>query len=128
MSTFLDAINKFIGKAEVNSQVTFVGSVTETKNSIVHGSELTGAPGQVVADYQGGTLAASWQEEWLSPTQVRISTSAPHAQSNEDGIARPGGGPYVQRSAIGGRHSVALTRAGFDKIVDREAARLKDGK
>ena len=39
---------------------------------------------------------------------------------NEYGISATNG-PYVQRSTVGGRHSVALTMTGLDKIVEAEA-------
>ena len=44
-------------------------------------------------------------------------------RDDEDGV-RHDGRPYIQRSTVGGRHSVALTLAGMQKIVDHEAARL----
>jgi hypothetical protein len=121
---FVSQLGTFTEKVKVRTQAAFVGTVAEVKNSIVFGSPLTGAPGQVVADYMGGTLRDSWQVKFESPTVALIGTNVPWASSNEDGIARPNGGPYIQRSAVGGRWSVALTRAGIQRIADSEAARL----
>lgn len=89
--------------------------------SIVHGSPLTGAPGQPVD--QGG-LAQSWRVSFPSPTSVQVSSDSPYARPNEDGV-REGGKPYVQRSAKGGRHSVRLTRRGLDKLVAQAAKNTK---
>jgi len=117
------------------AQEVFAGTVAELTNSIVYGSTITGAPGQVVQDSGPGVIAgnllASWlggmeggtpgfnSPVWESPNVAVIGTFCPYAESNEDGIARPGGGPYMQRSAIGGRWSVAHTRAGFQAVVDK---------
>lgn len=126
--SFLDEIRAHNARVELDLlPAVFVGVVAEVKNSIVFGSPLTGAPGQVVADVNGGNLRASWQSEFEDANNAVVSTNVPYAESNEDGVARPGGGPYVQRSAVGGRWSVALTRMGFQRIVDDVAARLTEG-
>ena len=125
---FLSEIQAHNAKVELDLlPAVFVGVVAETKNSIQFGSPLTGAPGQVVADENGGALRASWQSEFEDANNAIISTSSPYAPQNEDGIARPGGGPYVQRSATGGRWNVALTRMGWQRIVDDVAAKLTEG-
>jgi phage gpG-like protein len=125
--SFADDIKRFNRKVERLAQEVFVGVVAEAKTSIVEGSPLTGAPGQVVADEHGGNLRGSWQTEFEDPNTAIISTNVPYAESNEDGIARPGGGPYVQRSAVGGRWSLALTRMGIQRIVDDVATKLSGG-
>jgi hypothetical protein len=122
--SFAADIERWTRKVKVANEAVFSGVVAETKNSIVFGSPLTGAPGQVVADVRGGELRASWQAEFETPTRALISTSVPWAQQNEDGVARPGGGPYEQRAAIGGRWNVALTRRGFANIVADVCNRL----
>jgi hypothetical protein len=89
-------------------------------DSIVTGSPITGAPGQPV---DTGVLKASWDRHYEDANTQLISSggsddkAAKYNMQNETGIALPGGGPYIQKSAVGGRHSVALTVAGFDKIV-----------
>jgi hypothetical protein len=127
MGEFLDQIRAHTAKLPALTQAVFVGSVAEAKTSIVEGSPLTGAPGQVVADVNGGNLRGSWQTEFEDANNAVISTNVPYAESNEDGIARPGGGPYMQRSAVGGRFSCALTIMGWQRIVDDVAARLTEG-
>lgn len=85
--------------------------------SIVYGSPLTGAPGQPEDE---GDLRRSWRIEYPTPSQVAVVTDSPYARFNEDG-ARQGGKPYIQRSAIGGRYSVRLTRRALDRLVVQAA-------
>lgn len=121
---FLDEIRAHNAKTEELTQAVFVGAVAEAKSSIQFGSPLTGAPGQPVDE---DILRPSWQTEFEDPHTALISTNLPYAEQNEDGIARPGGGPYVQRSAVGGRWSVALTRTNMQRIYDDVAAKLNEG-
>lgn len=85
--------------------------------SIVYGSALTGAPGQPRKE---GDLIASWRKERPSETSVAVVSDSPYARPNEDGL-REGGKPYVQRSPVGGRHSVKLTRRGLQRLVNQAA-------
>lgn len=124
MGEFLDGIRRFNVEAENLTQAVFVGSVAEVKISIQFGSPLTGSPGQPVDQ---DILRPSWQTEWEDEHNAVVATKVPWAEQNEDGIARPGGGPYTQRSAVGGRWSVALTRTNFQRIVDDVAAKLTEG-
>lgn len=132
MSAFGDQIKVFAVKVDAKTSEAFANIVSATQDSIVNGSPLTGSPGQPVGQYGpgyhpgevGGALKTSYQVEFESPTSALISTNSPYAQQNEDGVARPGGGAYTQRSTVGGRHSVALTVAGFDRIVASEADRV----
>lgn len=125
--SFRDDMQRINAQVRADTQAIFLGVCVEAKNSIVFGSPLTGAPGQVVADKDGGELRASWQLSFESPTSAVISTKSNHAPQNEDGIARPGGGPYIQRAAVGGRHGVALTITNLDRIVAAETAKLGNG-
>lgn len=120
MTDFGDAIKAWTLKVERQSREVFVGSVMAAHASIQVGSQITGAPGQPV---DIGNLRASWQAD-IEGDVGTISTNSEYAPQNEDGIARPGGGPYIQRSAVGGRHSVALTVAGFEKLVAAEVAKV----
>lgn len=123
---FNDAIKKFNDKAKARTQAAFLNSGAHMHRSITVGSPVTGAPGQAVQDVGGGTLLNSWQLT-ISKTRIKSSTDSPYAQSNEDGIARPGGGPYIQRSAIGGRHSVQKTTDALDLIVEHEVDLIRRG-
>jgi hypothetical protein len=89
-------------------------------DSIVNGSPLTGAPGQPV---DTGNLKASWQLMFPTPEVAEIVTKSVYAVPNETGITDDGR-PYLQRSPVGGRHSVALTFAGMTRIVEHETKRL----
>ena len=124
MGQFSDTVKRFAARVTVDTQAVFVGTVADAKSSIQHGSTITGAPGQPVDE---GGLIVSFQVEFTSPTSARISTNLPYAESNEDGIARPGGGPYIQRSPVGGRHSIAKTIDGLPLIVDDNVKRLTGG-
>ena len=99
--------------------------------SIVSGSELTGAPGQPVGQYGpgyhvgevGGTLKQSYTISFPAPDVAVVGTNLVYAPMNEYGVTESGA-PYRQRSSVGGRYSVALTRAGFGALVDHEVKRL----
>lgn len=85
--------------------------------SIVHGSALTGAPGQPV---ESGDLKMSWQISYPTETSVMVGSANEYALQNEVGV-KHGGGPYRQRSARGGRFSVRMTAAAMQRIVDTAA-------
>lgn len=123
--SFESDIGRILVKLELAERALLPAVAAEVHNSIVFGSSLTGAPGQVVADVNGGNLRDSWQLTFPTEDSAQSSTNVAYAQSNEDGIARPGGGPYVQRSAIGGRHSVSKTVDAFPRIVDHVVEQLQ---
>ena len=88
--------------------------------SITHGSETTGAPGQPV---QTGNLINSWQVIRISPLQSQISTPVVYAPGIEDGVLYGKDGVQV-RSGVGGFHSVKMTRAGFQDLVNEVARQV----
>jgi hypothetical protein len=130
--SFADDLARFQAKTANTLNLVFVGAVADAHSSIQVGSAVTGSPGQPVGQYgpgyhpgeTGGELRASWNIKMESPTVALISTNRPYAESNEDGIARPGGGGYTLRSTVGGRWSVKYTIAGFGRIVDAVVARV----
>lgn len=81
--------------------------------SIRDGSTVTGAPGQPVAS---GALKKSWKKTRRGHI-YRIGSTLFYAPYAEEGMT-PKGGAFVQRSAVGGPHSVKLTRAGIQKLAD----------
>jgi hypothetical protein len=81
--------------------------------SIVFGSEITGAPGQP-EDLRGG----EWTTQYEGESSAVISTNDPSAPSVEDGISHLHGGPITLKSATGGFHSLLETRLNFDKLVE----------
>lgn len=128
MTEFADLLRQFTVKATRIANDVFVNSGSACLDSIQNGSQLTGSPGQPVGQYGpgyhpgkvGGELKASWDMTFESPTEILVATNnQDYAVQNEYGVSATGG-PYVQRSTVGGRHSVALTVAGFEKIVEAE--------
>lgn len=127
---FEDSINSFSRDLVTLNNDVFLGVGEECLRSVVEGSDITGAPGQPVGQYGkgynegavGGFLKASWQRWFPSPTEQTIATDAPYAQPIEDLVGRFG--PIRIRSTVGGGHSVKLTIAGFDKIVDAVVRRV----
>lgn len=129
--SFADDLTHF--RAKLDTRVTHLlpAVASAVHNSIVNGSELTGSPGQPVGQYGpgynvgevGGTLKASWTVRFPEKDTAEIGTTLVYAPHNELGVTEDGR-PYRQRSSVGGRFSVAITRAGFDKIVEYEAKRL----
>lgn len=109
----------------------FTHACEEVERSVRNGSEITGAPGQPVDQYE---LKPSWRGERLSDVVWQFTTNVAYAQAVEDGIQPPytsasgksvAPKPMTLRSNVGGFHSVALTRAGWDRIVDHVTAPAK---
>lgn len=119
---FADDLRGFTAKVNARTQAVFVNTCAAAKDSIQVGSPVTGAPGQLV---DTGNLRASWQLEFESPTSALISTNVEYAEQMETGTRD--GKALVQRSQVGGFHSVALTRVGLNRIVEVETAKLAGG-
>lgn len=118
--SFADDLSKFSAKVERMTQQLLPAVAAHAMESIQVGDVLTGAPGQPV---DTGNLRASWQVAFPSLGVAEITTNTAYAPANEYGV-REDGRPYTQKSPVGGRHSVALTIAGMQRIVDYEALRL----
>lgn len=124
---FGDELLRFAAKADRTVTDVFVGSTLAAEESIKVGSPITGAPGQPV---DTGNLRNSWQTEFdrpVMPERAAISTTVEYAPAVEDGVGPEGPRTYGQ-SGVGGSHSVALTAAGWDKIVEHTARRMGDGR
>jgi hypothetical protein len=117
--TFSDELRAFTAKVERRQKAAFVGCAQAVHQSVVEGSPITGAPGQPV---DTGNLRASWQLQFMSDTLAKTSTSVEYAPTIEQG--RGPHGPITIRSQVGGIGSVALTRAGWQAIVNSVASRL----
>ena len=117
---FADDLQRFTLKMRGRTGDVFVGVAAAVKDSIVNGSPITGSPGQPV---DTGFLKNSWQLVFDSPTLALIETDTVYAPNIEDGIAASGKQMHL-RSAVGGFHSVALTRAGFQRIVNTVVAEV----
>jgi hypothetical protein len=103
---------------------TLLDRVSDTMlESIVNGSELTGAPGQPIAEGDvpnAGKLWGSWRKTAPSDTTRELSTDVDYAIEVEDN-------PRNLQFSRGGAHSVKLTLAGFDRIVEHETAAQRGG-
>lgn len=118
---------RFAAKLRARERAVFVNTVSAVKSSIVDGSAVTGSPGQPVGQYGpgyhpgrvGGTLKASWQVTFESPTSALISTKIAYAPVIEYNLR----GAQL-RSTVGGFHSVAYTVGGFTRLVDAETRKL----
>ena len=82
--------------------------------SVVDGSSITGAPGQPV---QKGQLRGSFQLTFPKRLFSSLLTKLKYAPGIELGKDMRSGKQLQQRSAVGGFHSVKLTRAGWNRIV-----------
>lgn len=133
--SFRDEVRAFAVVVEQRDRtLLFANIASAVQGSIVDGSEITGSPGQPVGQYGpgynpgriGGALKASWQIEFggtADAPSAAITTDSPYAIEEEDG-ERDGYGAIRHRSDVGGFHSVALTIAGFDRIVASEAQKV----
>lgn len=114
--SFSDDVGAFAAKADARNKALFVNVASAVKGSIVDGSPVTGAPGQPV---DTGTLKASWILAFDAPGVAVISTNVEYAPIIEDNIR----GAQL-RSQVGGFHSVKMTVAGFERLVESELAKL----
>lgn len=137
---FADDIHRFSLKLERQSGDVFVGVAQAVHESVVEGSPVTGAPGQPV---DTGALKASWQLTFPEQMLARVTTNLDYAEPIENGIQRPyvrsqastfgferihvTPRPMVLRSQVGGFHSVKLTRANFQRLVDHTARQVTGG-
>lgn len=112
-------VQQWLAKVERRRRDLFINVASATLRSIQFGSPVTGAPGQPV---QSGALLNSWQLTFESQVLALIATRLVYAPLIEDGEGPYG--PLRLRSAVGGFHSVKLTRAGFRRIVESEARAL----
>lgn len=116
---FADEVRDWSLKVGARAREVFVGTATAVLGSIKEGSAITAAPGQPV---DTRNLINSWQLWFPSATEAVIATDVVYAPPIEDGIGRYG--PLTLRSKVGGFHSVKLTVAGFERLVEAEVAKV----
>ncbi len=110
-------LDRFANKVEGRTRRIVQIAREEVQRSIVEGSSITGAPGQPIGPFPGGgTLKGSWVPRFLGPHLWQTSTPLAYGPVIEDLIGRFGA--ITIRSVVGGGHSVKLTRAGWQRIVD----------
>lgn len=117
-------VQAWVAKVRQNQRDIFLGCVADVKESIQGGSPVTAAPGQPV---DTGNLINSWQDTYPNPWIGEVTTNVEYAQAIEDGQQAPyttkkgtqvTPRPIRFRSAVGGAHSVALTRAAWAALVN----------
>lgn len=106
-------LKAFRAKVLDRQRVIFVGIVNTLHESVTVGSPLTGAPGQPV---DTGNLLGSWQETFPERWVGQTATGVEYAPNIEDGVGEHGA--LTLRSEVGGFHSVKLSRASFDVVVE----------
>lgn len=109
---FADDVAAWAQKAEQRQQQVLAAVVDQVADSIVHGSELTGAPGQPEVT---GDLAGSFVKD-VNALEGSVLTEHPGAPAIEHGTRK--GRAMVLHAGQGGFHSIALTRLGYARIVD----------
>ena len=114
--SFESDLAAFAAKTEAKRRAVFVNTVSAVQDSVVNGSAVTGAPGQPV---DTGTLKDSWRLDFDGADSALISTKVEYAPVIEDNLR----GASL-RSQVGGFHSVKLTVAGFERLVDAEVAKV----
>jgi len=104
----------FVDKLDNRLEEVFTGTTEEVLRSVTFGSEITGAPGQPVdtGTLQGSFPANARREGWIWETFTKLEYGPPI----EEGVGPYG--PLTLRSKVGGFHSVAMTRAGWNSIVE----------
>lgn len=143
--SFESDIARFVARTEKRLKAVHANAAFKVRDSVIFGPQfeggrITGAPGQPV---DTGNLRASWQlthpEALLAlltatgetPTGVKVG----YARAIEEGIQAPytttKGTRVTPRKIVfgkhgGGPHSVKLTRAGFQRLVDKAAREEKN--
>lgn len=111
-------LKKFVRISKERQILLYNRSLDHVERSIVHGSSVTGAPGQ---PKKSGDLIKSWKEEGSRQAQsVSFTSELPYAHDREDN--RRGA---TQRSSIGGSHSVKITRVNYGLIIRHELPIVK---
>lgn len=116
---FTDALVRFSEKCEARTLAVHAGTVQEVYRSVVHGSELTSAPGQPVAT---GDLRDSWTIKHEGPLVSVISSNSPYARAIEHNWRRVG---RVQLKAFRKKLRQASLAAGLAKPLRATKARVE---
>jgi hypothetical protein len=130
--TFSDEVRAWGEKVTRRAVDTVTETGVEVQRSVTEGSEITGAPGQPV---DTGALVGSFIPNRVSEFVWETTTNLVYAPAVEEGIQEPyyRDGKLITpramqfQSPIGGAHSVALTVAGMQGIVDVSVERVTDG-
>lgn len=122
--SFSEDLGAFADKVERRLVDTVTEAGVQCQASIVDGSPLTGAPGQ---PRDTGHLAGSFVPERISDLEWQTTTNVEYAPAVEEGQQAPyvtargklvTPRPMQFQSAVGGAHSVALTRAAWQNVAN----------
>lgn len=133
-------LQAWAAKVERNLGLIFVNTATSVRDSVVEGSPVTGAPGQPA---DTGNLKSAWLLQFPELSVAEISTRVAYAPAIEENWVEPhirrahtrqtqSGLVQVRQHSVvghvmttsgvypsgGGPHSVKLTRANFDRLVE----------
>lgn len=115
--SFSSDIKRFETKTVTTSKAVFLNVASHLYESWVNGSAVTGAP-QLPVD--SGALRAGVHLTFPQPNEALIATNVEYAPYVEQGIN--GSGPVSYR--VGGPHGLALSLAGFPRIVEFETKKV----
>lgn len=121
--SFADDLSRFRAKVQRKSPDVVAATAVLALESIRYGSSRTGAPGQPV---DTSNLLNSWGLEMESPTRALISTPVEYAPAVEDGVGPHGPVLYGAKNNVGGSHSVKLTLAAGQRLVDEAVRQVGD--
>lgn len=107
-------IQRFEQRLEADAARLHDGLADDTLAGIVEGSSVTGAPGQ---PERTGNLKRSWGIARLSRWVTLVFSDSPYARKVEQAsqTTRTGGGP----------HSIKLTRASWNNLVQAVLGRIR---
>jgi hypothetical protein len=121
---FSNDLRRIALRIEPRTRDVYAHAVNLVSESIVFGSDLTGAPGQPVDTDEE---RSSWQTVHESDVSAVVGTNLDYSLPIEDGVGPHGPRVYGAKNGIGGSHSVALTEAGFPAIVAEANRRVPGG-
>lgn len=127
-TVWLSKLPEFARELRTTERMIFREVTELAAESIIHGSTLTGSPGQPTdLKDEDPTTGKEWQTIYENENTALIGNADPSARSVEDGISyRHGGRPLTKlKSGGGGFHSLALTYQNADKIIAEVVRRVK---
>lgn len=131
MSGFGDQISARVATYKARLQRLKEALPEAARSSIVDGSAITNAPGQPGESWRARSHRAnpgvSLKESWLverDAAKARVISQHPAARMIEDGVRH---GRAIRYEHGGGPHSVKLTKAGLQSLVNAVARQVVSG-
>ena len=121
MSKFEPPIRDLAVKIDKRSRDVTLNAYLDTLHAVTFGDAVTGAPGQPV---DTGNLRGSWpaHSQMMGPYEALVGTNVEYAPAIEEGVGPHG--PMRLKSSVGGFHSVAMIRSGWERLVASVAAKV----